>query len=346
MNEMQTDITPSQDTDPAEKTDAKPVQVTNAASQTEPQPRLTRRRRKAAAKPVGQEVVPASDQNEETIPEKSVPGATRPTRRRGSAMADSLLRPRWTNHGSRHHTNDLPPDYVAEIKGRRKEIDHTHSHMLRPIVPMLLVKAEFHCPEFQRFYVGSFETVNEYAIAMDVVARNRLEDRAAYEKYMKQMDNLIEVLFNYAKKRSKQYEKASNGGVTDSQSPMIVDAKLQSPISKRFLDCLTLLDSAARHASFMTIFGSIDREEYAKFIKNAENETTKTIRAIQKLKRQCFDKIRAEAQQASTKMKSEAQNGRNSSRQHVVRKRENDTNVDTEAKTRAEGMSIPDEEED
>lgn len=207
--------------------------------------------------------------------------------------ASRVLERIWEPRRWRASYDELPPDYQQEVIGRDQGEAHRRAQNHRPTAPMVSVPTTLHCPEIQRFYVETYGSCNEYAVAMEAVARNRMQDRGAFEKYMAEFDQHLNGLSNYARKIAKKLERESNGGMSDSPTPMTFSTKLQSARSKRFLDSLTLLDDAARHASFLAIYGEMDERTYLNTINAIKGRITQAARGLQSVKRECFREMRA-----------------------------------------------------
>ncbi|REA90226.1 hypothetical protein DV959_13210, partial [Staphylococcus pseudintermedius] len=80
--------------------------------------------------------------------------------------------------------SDLPPDRQAEITGRRKA-DQSHRRFIyRPQVPEILKDIEIHTHEVALLFTRDFEASNEYAVAIDYVAKERLTSRSEFNQYL------------------------------------------------------------------------------------------------------------------------------------------------------------------
>ena len=191
------------------------------------------------------------------------------------------------------NVEDLPPDYQAEIRGikkaRRSRIDHSQKNLL----PMISQQITLHCPDLQRLFIEIFEPCNEYAAAMESSARLRITDDKLYKSYMSSFDSVVDALVRSSEALAGKLEEGAKGAMAESPAPRTFTAKIQSPRSKQILDAFQLYDDAARHASFLTIYGHMDKDGYATTISQIRRELSAMARGLQRVKRNCFSQIRS-----------------------------------------------------
>lgn len=192
---------------------------------------------------------------------------------------------------NKHAIKDLPPDYQAEIKGRRKRKRHQQEHRLNPSLPTLTIDTEIHCTEVEALFVDWFEACSQYAIAIDEVARERLKDKQAYNHYLQQFDEALDELLKYSTDTLSLMETRSNASYTTNEDPWRHSVKLAGPRGRQLLDAFKNADMALRYLQFMLIMGDISENE-SNGIKNGIRKTfNRLVRAMKKVKRDCFRNI-------------------------------------------------------
>lgn len=187
--------------------------------------------------------------------------------------------------------NDLPPDRKAEITGRQRADIAKRKHKYRPTIPAVTEHIELHSAEIQILYTKWFDACNEYAVAIDYVARDRLTERREYNLYLQEFDNAIEELSGKARNLHAQYEKLSNGGMSESQFPSKIDARIQSKRSYQLLQQFTLCDQVLRMIQFLTIYGDLPEETSIRDTRKAIEALNKCLSGLRKVKIKCFKRI-------------------------------------------------------
>lgn len=186
---------------------------------------------------------------------------------------------------------DLPPDRQAEIKGAREVGKARKRHVYRPQIPAAIEAVEFHTAEVQQIYVQHFAACNEYAIAIDFVARERLREVAAYNAYLQEFDDAIETLTEKMRSLYGTYEEQSNGGMTTSQTPQRLEAMIQSRRTYQLLQQFRQADAIIRMIQFLSYFGNLDDRRARRDITQVSAALNRCAKMLRKVKVRCFAAI-------------------------------------------------------
>lgn len=209
----------------------------------------------------------------------------RPPRSTGTAPASSQPRDR------RIPFEDLPPDRQAEILGQRQARSDRRRNAYRPKAPAVSAPIEIHTAEIQLAYTKWFAACNEYAVAIDYVARERLTDRADYNHYLDEFDAALTELSETALDLYTRYEGLSNGGKANSPVPSMIEARIQSKRSMQLLQMFRQCDDILRMISFLAIYGDLPEKQAASDSARVTNTLYACLKALRKVKVNCFRRI-------------------------------------------------------
>lgn len=240
-----------------------------AVAPDKPLKKRVRRRRAKAVRPVAAQAQ-ATPQKQKEAPQAS--GRTKTAERR-VAIAD------------------LPPDRQAEIAGRRLAGAAQRKHNYRPQIPEIMQDIELHTHEIGLLFTRDFAACNEYAVAIDYVARERLTDRAEFNAYLQEFQDALDELSETLTKLHGHYEQISNGGMAKSRKPHVVEVGIQSNRSMQLLELFKTADDILRMVQFLTIYGDLKVEEANKSAQAAQNALARCVKALRNVKLRCFRRI-------------------------------------------------------
>ncbi|MBU2958020.1 hypothetical protein Q4511_15615 [Paracoccus sp. 1_MG-2023] len=207
-------------------------------------------------------------------------------------MAKQLKRTSTTTSQDRRTAfEDLPPDRQAEIIGNKQARSDRRRNTYRPKAPAIMAPIEIHTAEIQLAYVKWFAACNEYAVAIDYVARERLDNRADYNRYLQEFDDALSLLSNVTLELFTQYEEASNGGMAASPMPSRIDARIQSKRSMQLLQLFKRCDDVLRMISFLEIYGNVPEAQVRSDFGRVVNSLNTCLKALRKVKVACFKQI-------------------------------------------------------
>lgn len=189
---------------------------------------------------------------------------------------------------------DLPPDRQAEIAGKKEADKAQRQHVYRPQVPGIVQKIEIHSAEVNLLYIRHFEACNEYAVAIDHVASERLGKRAEFNRYLQEFSETIAQLTGTLTKLYGDYEAQSNGGMTNNKLPIQIEAFVQTKRSNELLQLFKTADNIVRMVQFLNIYGNLEDGQAAKDIKAVTDAIARCVRGLRKVKTRCFERIIAE----------------------------------------------------
>jgi len=187
--------------------------------------------------------------------------------------------------------SDLPPDRQAEIAGRRLAGAAQRKHIYRPQIPEIMQDIELHTHEIGLLFTRDFAACNEYAVAIDYVARERLTDRAEFNAYLQEFQDALDELSETLTKLHGHYEQISNGGMAKSRKPHVVEVGIQSNRSMQLLELFKSADDILRMVQFLTIYGDLKLEEANKSAQTAQNALARCVKALRNVKLRCFRRI-------------------------------------------------------
>ena len=196
--------------------------------------------------------------------------------------------------------NDLPPDRQAEIIGQKQARSDRRKNTYRPTAPAIIETIEIHTAEIQLAYTKWFVACNEYAVAIDYVARERLTDRADYNRYLDEFDAALAELSATSLALFTRYEDLSNGGRAKSPKPSVIDARIQSKRSMQLLNLFKQCDDTLLMISFLSIYGDLPERQAASDAGRISNSLYTCLKALRKVKVNCFKRI-IEAEALSSK---------------------------------------------
>lgn len=206
---------------------------------------------------------------------------------RGTGKAPGSVHP----HDRRTPFEDLPPDRQAEILGQRQARSDRRRNTYRPKAPAISAPIEIHTAEIQLAYTRWFAACNEYAVAIDYVARERLTDRADYNRYLDEFDAALNELSETALGLYTRYEGLSNGGKANSPVPSKIEARIQSKRSMQLLQMFRQCDDILRMISFLSIYGDLPEKQAASDTARVTNSLNACLKALRKVKVNCFRRI-------------------------------------------------------
>lgn len=189
---------------------------------------------------------------------------------------------------------DLPPDRQAEIAGKKEADKAQRQHVYRPQVPGIVQKIEIHSAEVNLLYIRHFEACNEYAVAIDHVASERLGKRSEFNRYLQEFSEMIAQLTGTLTKLYGDYEVQSNGGMTNNKLPIQIEAFVQTKRSNELLQLFKTADNIVRMVQFLNIYGNLEDGQAGKDIKTVTDAIIRCVRGLRKVKARCFEHIIAE----------------------------------------------------
>lgn len=230
---------------------------------------------------------------------------------------------------------NLPPDRQAEIIGQRQERAERRRNTYRPKAPAVLAPVEIHTPEIQLAYTRWFVACNEYAVAIDYVARERLTNRADYNRYLDEFDAALTEFAKVALALHTQYESLANGGKASSPAPSRIDARIQSKRSMQLLTLFRQCDDILRMISFLTLYGDLPDARAISDTGRIVNSLERCVKALRKVKVNCFRRI-IEAE-ALTAKRPEAMTVEDLESARLIASRNGTTNTPSRVRKRTPG---------
>ncbi len=239
--------------------------------------------------------VPESAGSEEDTPKTAIakdaepPGKdkrkrpTRPLRRR---TKDKARRPRTVPA-----IKDLPPDRQAEIASSRAHQSARRKHVNRPQLPAVSEDIELHSTEINLLYIRHFEPCNQYAIAIDTVARERLTNRVEFNRYLQDFDAAIEQLAEKIRALYAEYEELSAGSMTTNKMASTFEADLHTRRSLQILRLFKNADDVIRMVQYLNIYNDLDDQTASRVLDRIANAINRCVRALRKVKLECFRRI-------------------------------------------------------
>lgn len=186
---------------------------------------------------------------------------------------------------------DLPPDVQAEIAGNRQASAAKRKHIYRPQIPAIAETIEIHIPEVHIAYIRFFDACNQYAVAIDYVARERLPQRASFNAYLQEFDALIATLTASISAQNTRYEALANGGMTKVSNPFTVDATVQSRRSLQLLRLFKSADDVLRMVMFLNIYGDLQDQARDQTVSTVLRALERCCRGLRDVKVRCFRQI-------------------------------------------------------
>ena len=191
--------------------------------------------------------------------------------------------------------DELTPDRQSEITGRREAAAAARRHRYRPAMPTVAEDVELHMPDVILLFEEHFRAVNEYAVALDEVAKVRLNNRRDYNAYLQEFDGYIAELKELVAGNKETLERASSGGMTSSPKPLVKKASIQSNRSMQMLRIFEAADTTLRHASFLSIYGD-DAKAYNRASDKIVSGIRRCVKKLRKVKHRAFRQIIEERQ--------------------------------------------------
>lgn len=190
---------------------------------------------------------------------------------------------------------DLTPDRQSEITGRREAAAAARQHRYRPAMPTVAEDVELHMPDVILLFEAHFRAVNEYAVALDEVAKVRLHNRQDYNGYLQEFDGYIAELKGLVAGDQETLERASSGGMTASPKPLVKQASIQSNRSMQMLRIFEAADTTLRHASFLSIYGD-DAKAFNRSNEKIGSGIKRCVKKLRQVKHRAFRQIIEERQ--------------------------------------------------
>ncbi|RWR30423.1 hypothetical protein D2T29_12170 [Sinirhodobacter populi] len=186
---------------------------------------------------------------------------------------------------------DLPPDRQEEIKGRREAESFKKQQLYRPKVPGVVERIQLHSADIISLYVEYFPPCNEYALAIDYVAKERIQDRLEFNGYLQAFDDAISALNDTLNNTLKYYEEASHGGLTTAVAPKDCEANIQTRRGLHILRHFDKADKIMRMIQFLNIYGELS-DKRAEIDRNRILAAMrKCVSTLRKVKLDCFKQI-------------------------------------------------------
>ena len=186
---------------------------------------------------------------------------------------------------------DLPPDRQAEIAGRRLAGAAKRKQAYRPQIPEIAQDIEIHTYEVGVIFTRDFEACNQYAVAIDYVARERLTSRQEYNAYLQEFQDALDELTRTLAELHAHYEVVSNGGKAKSRKPRKVEVGIQSNRSMQLLELFRTADEILRMVQFVAIFGDLDADDARKATDQVQRSLGRCVKALRNVKIRCFKRI-------------------------------------------------------
>jgi hypothetical protein len=201
--------------------------------------------------------------------------------------------PKKTDRGPQRASSisDLPPDRQAEIASSRAHQRAKSKHVYRPQLPSVVEEIELHSNEIHLAFIRFFEPCNQYAIAIDTVARERLTSRIEFNSYLQQFDEAIGQLSEKINALYASQEELSAGSKTVNRAAVRIDANIQTRRSLQLLRLFKTADDIIRMVQFLNIYNDLDDRSAIKVIDTVVNAINRCGRALRKVKIACFHRI-------------------------------------------------------
>lgn len=184
------------------------------------------------------------------------------------------------------------PDVAAEVLGKRQADRQRRHHLKKPSLPSVTEQVELHTPAIVLSYKAHFAAISEYAIAVDEVARIRLDNSDQFKTYLKSFDGYIDHLKRTINNLQGTLESESNGGVTENDRPEHISATIQTNRSMQMLTIFQQADMVLRHSGFLHIY-SEDHDHTTIELKTLE-AINRCVKGLRKTKKRVFEHIKSE----------------------------------------------------
>ena len=201
--------------------------------------------------------------------------------------------PKKTDRGPQRagSISDLPPDRQAEIASNRAHQRARSKHVYRPQLPSVVEAIELHSNEIHLAFIRFFEPCNQYAIAIDTVARERLTSRVEFNSYLQDFDEAIALLSEKINTLYASQEELSAGSKTVNRAAVRIEANIQTRRSLQLLRLFKTADDIIRMVQFLNIYNDLDDRTAIKVIDTVINAINRCGRALRKVKIACFRRI-------------------------------------------------------
>ena len=186
---------------------------------------------------------------------------------------------------------DLPPDRQAEIASSRAHHSAKRKHVYRPQLPSVVEAVELHSNEIHLAFIRCFEPCNQYAIAIDTVARERLTDRIEFNRYLQEFDAAIEEFGGKINTLYASHEEMSAGSKTTNRASVRIEANIQTRRSLQLLRLFKNADDIVRMVQFLNIYNDLEDRKAIGVIDSVINAINRCCRALRKVKVACFRRI-------------------------------------------------------
>jgi hypothetical protein len=174
----------------------------------------------------------------------------------------------------------LPPinkvsfDYRTELISRKDAARERRKFLIDPQLPTITKQVEIHCPKVHLTFTLQFLALCGYATLLDVVAREVLRDRAAFNAYLQEFDSYIAQAADAINGRLAEYEVAAKQQMTANRRPYTCSVDIAG---RRGLQLLTLYegtDRLLRHAQYLEFMDKIENRQLV----TLEQKSIKTLR--------------------------------------------------------------------
>lgn len=189
----------------------------------------------------------------------------------------------------------LPPpdkvsfDYRTEILQRQDAARERRRFLIDPQLPTMAKEVAIHCPKVHLTFTLQFLTLCGYATVLDVVAREVLRDRAAFNAYLQEFDSYIGAASDTINARLAQYEAAAKQHMTANRRPYVCNVDIAGRRGLQILALYEGTDRLLRHAQYLELMDEIDNRELVglerKSIKTLRNAFTRMRRVLLKVKK-------------------------------------------------------------
>jgi len=186
-------------------------------------------------------------------------------------------------HQNRVDESRLPFDHRQEIEQRRKARKVRSEALIQPALPTLPVNVELHCPDIYFLYTKWFESLSARAMYLDVVARQRLTSRTAFNKYLQEFDGYISEMTSRITEKLVKYEVLAKGQTTRHRKPYKEVAEVSGNRGNQLIQVFVTADNALRHLQFLACHEAMYQTKLEKElsdITNTINRLSKSMSAV------------------------------------------------------------------
>ena len=183
-------------------------------------------------------------------------------------------------------------DYRTEILQRKASARERRKFLIDPQLPTIAKEVEIHCPKVYLTFTLQFLALCGYATVLDVVARELLRDRAAFNAYLQEFDSYIARASDKINERLAVYEAMAKQQMTANRRPQRSSVEIAGRRGLQILSLYEATDRLLRHAQYLEV---MDEIENARLI-NLEMASIKTLRNAFRSMRGVILRVKAKIQ--------------------------------------------------